>query len=279
MQSIGQLAAGIAHEINTPMQYIGDSIRFLSDAFADMVTVVQTYESAFEGIRSDIANAELLDRIEDARKAMELDYLVTEIPKAIEQSLGGVDRVSSIVGAMKQFSHPGTEEKTKADLNRLADTCIIVSRNEWKYVADMKTNLDLELPYVWCLPDEISQVVLNLIINAAQAIADVVRDGSKGKGTITVSTQRVDGYAEIRVADTGAGIPPHIQSRIFDPFFTTKPPGKGTGQGLAISYAVVVKKHAGTITFETTPGHGTCFVVRLPLEPLDSSPAAEGGAE
>jgi PAS domain S-box-containing protein len=265
LESIGQLAAGIAHEINTPTQYVGDNLRFLQDAFKDLLQLLRSYAELLAASRQGPAGETLIAATESAVQKADLEYLMAEIPKAIEQSLGGVDRVAKIVRAMKEFSHPGAKEKTRTDLNHAIDSTITVARNEWKYVADLKTDFAPALPLVPCLPDEFNQVILNLIINAAHAIADVVGEGNKGKGTITVSTRRLDAQVEVRIQDTGTGIPEKTRNRIFEPFFTTKPVGKGTGQGLAIARSVVVDKHGGTIDFETETGKGTTFIIRLPL--------------
>jgi signal transduction histidine kinase len=192
--------------------------------------------------------------------------LQKQIPRAIQQSQEGNKRVASIVLAMKQFSHPESAEKTRVDLNAAIASTITVSRNEWKYVADLITEFDAGLSGVNCLPGELNQVILNIIVNAAHAIADVVKDGSEGKGKITVTTRQDGDWAEIRIGDTGTGIPEKVRSRVFDPFFTTKGVGKGTGQGLAIARNVIVDKHGGTLTFETETGKGTTFIIRLPIE-------------
>ncbi len=199
-------------------------------------------------------------------KEAEIEYLDEEIPRAIEQSLNGIDRVRKIIQSMKEFSHPGVEGMGQVDLNRAIESTITVATNEWKYVAEMETDFGPELPPVPCLPGELNQVVLNLIVNAAHAIADVVGEGEKGKGTITISTRRDGEFVEIRIADTGTGIPEQTRAKIFDPFFTTKEAGKGTGQGLSMAQAVVVKKHGGTLDFETEIGKGTTFIIRMPLQ-------------
>ena len=189
------------------------------------------------------------------------------MPQAIRQSLEGTERVAKIVRAMKEFSHPGVEEKTAIDLNRAIESTVTVSRNEWKYVAEVVTDLDPDLPLVRCLPGDLNQAVLNLVVNAAHAIEkrrEVERNVDQ-LGHIAVSTRRVGDQVELRVADDGTGIPADVLPRIFDPFFTTKPVGKGTGQGLAITYSVVVEKHGGTIDVETESGRGTTFILRLPL--------------
>ncbi|MGB9624211.1 MAG: PAS domain S-box protein [Phycisphaerae bacterium] len=267
LESIGSLAAGIAHEINTPTQFVGDNVRFLRDAFQDLRGVLDASARLLDACRQGTVTPGLVAEVEAAVRAADLEYLSGEIPKAIEQSLEGVNRVAKIVRAMKDFSHPGSEDKKTTDLNKAIETTITVARNEWKYVAELTTEFDPDLPPVPCLPGEINQVILNLIINAAHAIADVVGDGSKGKGLITVSTHRDGDWAEIRVRDTGTGIPEAIRGRVFDPFFTTKAVGKGTGQGLAIAHSVIVNKHGGSITFETEVGKGTTFILRLPIRP------------
>ena len=266
LESIGQLAAGIAHEINTPTQYVGDNTRFFNDAFKDLNRLLGKYDQLFQTIKNGAPLDGALQEIEGIVKEIDLAYLTDEIPKAIRQTLEGVERVRIIVQAMKEFSHPGTKEKTPINLNKAIQNTITVARNEWKYVAEMATDFDSSLPLVSGLPGELNQVILNMIINAAHAIADVVGDGSKGKGTITVSTRHDGNWAEIRVSDTGTGIPENIRSRIFDPFFTTKKVGKGTGQGLTISHSVIVDKHGGTIHFDTEMGKGTTFIIRLPME-------------
>jgi signal transduction histidine kinase len=214
---------------------------------------------------------QLLSEANELVKNANLEYLMTQIPRAIEQSIEGVERISSIVQAMKEFSHPGAAEKTFADLNHCIRSTVTVSRNEWKYVADLDTDLDGALPPVCCLPGELNQVFLNLIVNAAQAIGDVsdtrsAGEGAEHKGKIVVSTRRDGDWVEVRITDTGSGIPEKIREHIFDPFFTTKDVGRGTGQGLAIARNVVVDKHGGTITFETKTGAGTTFIIRLPIQ-------------
>ena len=193
-----------------------------------------------------------------------MEYLIEEIPKAIAQSLEGVGRVANIVRSMKEFSHPGTDEMQPVDLNKALECTLTVCRNEWKYVADVVTDLDPHLPPVHCMPGACNQVFLNLIINAAHAIADKQGNDSTKKGTITVSTRTDGDWVEVRVADTGTGIAEEHRTKVFDPFFTTKKVGRGTGQGLAIAHSVLVDKHGGTLSFDTEVGRGTTFIVRLP---------------
>src|SRR5579872_930934 len=248
LQSVGQLAAGVAHEINTPIQYIGDNGKFLEDAFRDLMRLSDAQpRGEAPGVAADA-----------------LEYLRAEVPKATSQLLEGVDQVTRIVRAMKEFSHPGPIERSAADINRAIENTIVISKNEWKYVAEVTTDLDPSLPPVPCVVGEFNQVILNLIVNAAHAIAEVVKDSGR-KGKIHISTRHKDSMLEVRVTDSGGGIPVAIQSKVFDPFFTTKPVGQGTGQGLAIAHAVIVQKHDGSITFESEPGRGTTFVIQLPL--------------
>jgi len=265
LESIGQLAAGIAHEINTPTQYVGDNTRFLQESFAGLVELLERSRQLAAAVQEGRVEHESLAQFAAAVEKADIEYLAEEVPQAIAQSLEGIDRVAKIVRAMKEFSHPGGQEKTATDINRAIENTVTVSRNEWKYVSDMVTDLDPSLPMVPCLPAELNQTILNLIVNAAQAIADVVGDGPDEKGKITVSTRRDGDWVDIRVSDTGTGIPEGIRDRLFDPFFTTKEVGKGTGQGLGVARSAIVDKHGGTITFETKEGEGTTFIVRLPL--------------
>jgi signal transduction histidine kinase len=264
LESVGQLAAGIAHEINTPTQYIGDNVRFLKDTFQDLRTLLAAYERLLTAAQANALSDETIQEVTAAVQQVDADYLFEEIPKAFEQTIEGVTRVSAIVGAMKEFSDPGTKEKIPLDLNHAIKSTITVARNEWKYVADLETDFDPSLPPISCQPGEFNQVILNLIVNAAHAIADVVGKGGSEKGKIKVQTQNREEWVEIRIQDTGPGIPEKVRARIFDPFFTTKEIGRGTGQGLAIARSVVVDKHKGTIHFETEEGKGTTFFIRLP---------------
>lgn len=275
LESIGQLAAGIAHEINTPIQYVGDNIRFLCDSFARLEPLFAGYDRLLAALRRQSPQAPFLADLDALAHATRLNYLRAEIPKSLADSLDGAGRVAEIVRAIKEFSHPGPVEKTPLDLNRAIESTVLVSRNEWKYVADLHTELDPELPPVVCVPGEFNQVILNLIVNAAHAIADVVAGKPGSKGSITVSTQRDGDWVQIRVRDTGTGIPDQVQSSIFNPFFTTKGVGKGTGQGLAIAHTVIVQKHGGTISFDTAMGVGTTFQIRLPVAGVAAGAAEE----
>ena len=210
---------------------------------------------------------ELLAQFDQLAEQADLDYLLKEIPAAITQSLDGVQRVAKIVQGMKEFSHPGSEEKRAIDINKAIETTIAVARHEWKYVANVVTHFDQALPLIPCLIGEFNQVILNLIINAAHAIAPAVENGLMERGTITITTSHDEKWGEIALRDTGTGIPEEIRSRIFEPFFTTKALGKGTGQGLALAHSAIVNRHHGQIWFQTETGRGTTFFIRLPIAP------------
>jgi signal transduction histidine kinase len=264
LESIGQLAAGVAHEINTPIQFIGDNLRFLSDSFADLARVMQAKRGLVERCRADALHGELIAAVDAAARSADVDYLRGEVPKAIAQALEGVTRVAEIVIAMKEFSHPDEREKAPADLTKAILTTLTVARSEYKYLADVVTEFAEDLPLVPCLVGEFNQVILNLVVNAAHAIADATAAG-RPRGVITISVRRLGDAVEVRVADTGTGIPLAARAHMFAPFFTTKAVGKGTGQGLYQAHGVIVKKHGGTITFDTELGRGTVFIITLPL--------------
>ena len=262
MESIGQLAAGIAHEINTPTQYVSDNLQFLTDSFDALRAAGEALRDATfpHGDELPPGSPEAIAR--DTREQLDLDYLLAEIPLALEQARDGVTRIASIVGAMREFSHGQGAEKVVTDINRCVRSTVTVARNEWKYVADLVLDLDPELPTIPTMANELNQVLLNLLTNAAQAIGEA-RPAS-GKGTITVRSERWERGVRVSVTDNGCGIPFELQPRVFEPFFTTKPVGRGTGQGLAISRAVVAEKLGGELDFDSTPGVGTTFRLTLP---------------
>ncbi len=268
LESIGKLAAGIVHEINTPAQFLRDNTRFLRRAFDDLTKLLSEYRHLVQAVKTQSVTESLLTKVDEAERATEFEYLVEEIPTAISESLDGVERVVSIVQAMKEFAHPGTEMKQQADLNRAIESTLIVTRSQWKGVADVIKDLDPRLPAVPCCLNEINQAILNLIVNAADAITEAAAAGRSRKGTIWVATRQVQDSVEIQIKDDGTGIPELIQSRIFDPFFTTKPAGQGTGQGLAIVHDVIVNRHGGSVSFASTPGHGSTFIIRLPVHSM-----------
>jgi PAS domain S-box-containing protein len=258
LDSIGQLAAGIAHEINTPIQFVGDSISFIAEAWTDADGLI----SELEGLCLADASTQTRERVRDAEEQVDLEYLQERVPAALQRVHEGLGRVTTIVAAMRQFGRPPQTEHAAADLNEALRSTFIVAQNEYKYTADLETDLG-ELPPVVCNLGELNQVFLNLIVNAAHAIGD----GDDERGTISVRTTHDDHEVAITIQDTGVGIPPDIRDRIFDPFFTTKDVGKGTGQGLAISRSIVVDQHHGSLSVDSEPGHGSTFTIRLPLAP------------
>lgn len=280
LESIGQMAAGVAHEINTPIQFVGDNLRFLQDSFGDILHVFEKYgalRAAVAAAAADSVSAEVTNDLDEAVESLDIDYMKEEIPNAITQSLEGVDRVATIVRALKEFTHPEDNTMGGADLKRAIESTLNVSRNEYKYAAEMETDYDETMPPVECMVGELNQVVLNMVVNASHAIQDVVKD-SGDRGVIRVSTKHDNGWAEIRISDTGGGMPDHVKARVFEPFFTTKEVGRGTGQGLYIAHEIIVKKHHGTLAIETEFGKGTTFIIRIPVaqELVNDEAAAKG---
>jgi signal transduction histidine kinase len=273
LESVGRLASGVAHEINTPVQFVSDSTHFLKSATADLLNVVGKLQAVRDAV---VAGQPYSDALADATLAeedAELEYLVTQMPKAVDRCLDGLGRVATIVRSMKEFAHPDSRDMVSVDLNRAVESTLTIARSEYKYVADLETDFG-ELPPVICHVGDVNQVVLNIVVNAAQAIEDVVK-GSGRKGLIKVST-RSDGDAVIvAIRDTGGGIPARVADRVFDPFFTTKEVGKGTGQGLSMARRVIVDRHNGDLRFETEPGAGTTFFIRLPVNGLPRSADAD----
>jgi signal transduction histidine kinase/HAMP domain-containing protein len=269
LEAVGRLAAGIAHEINTPIQFIGDNTRFVEQAFGDLSRVVRAQREALAvaAVPPEVER-EVRQAVEDA----DLDYVVEQAPKAIARTLDGVERVATIVRAMKEFAHPDCKEMVATDLNRGLLATLEVARNEYKYVADVETSLG-DIPSVTCHPGDLNQVFLNVVVNAAHAIEDAVK-GTSSRGAIRVATRREGGDVVVAISDTGGGIREEIRDKLFDPFFTTKEVGRGTGQGLAIARNIVAK-HGGQLSFSTKLGEGTTFFVRLPIDPPASPPAHE----
>lgn len=274
LEAVGGLAAGIAHEINTPIQFVGDNLRFLSDAFKDVGTIMGKYAGLRDRAVKGESAADVVEDLVEAEKKADIGYVLDEIPKALAQSLDGVTRVATLVQAMKVFAHPEGPEKTATNINEALLSTLTVARNELKYVANVETELG-DLPLLICNVSELNQVFLNLLVNAAHAIGDVKKDSGE-KGVIRVRTALENNAILISISDTGTGIPENIRGKVFDPFFTTKESGKGTGQGLAIARSVVVDRHGGTLTFTSDEGKGTTFHIRLPLR--EEEEQAQGAA-
>ncbi|MDA3861946.1 MAG: PAS domain S-box protein [Melioribacteraceae bacterium] len=265
MESIGQLAAGIAHEINTPMQYVGDNANFLADSYSSMTKVFFDFNAFLED-GNNYTNDEIRDFYQDKKEEMDLDFIFEEVPEALEQTKIGIEHVTKIVKAMKDFAHPGAKEKAYFDLNKGLQNTVAISKNEWKYVAEIDLNLDESLTEILCLQNELNQVFLNMIVNSAHAIEEKNKKNNANElGKITIETKRKDQIAFVKFSDTGSGIKKKDIDRIFDPFFTTKEVGKGTGQGLAIVHDIIVNKHNGKIFVESEEGIGTSFNIELPL--------------
>jgi len=265
MEAIGQLAAGIAHEINTPTQFVGDNTRFFQDAFDDLLQIIKGYERLLDAAKSNSISNDIIQQVEKCVEEIDLPYLEEEIPIAVEHTLKGVSRITNIVQAMKIFAHPGMIKKEPIDINKEIEKTITITRNEWKYVAELITDFNTALPLVPCFRAEFNQVILNMIVNAAHAVAEVNKVNPTKKGTICIKTRHEGNWAKIHISDTGAGIPDDIQPKIFDLFFTTKGPGKGSGQGLAISHSVIVDKHNGRLDLKSQEGKGTTFIIELPM--------------
>ena len=266
LESIGQLAAGIAHEINTPVQFVSDNTVFLENAYKDLFLLIRELQCLAEEVGEEPSLKSRVESVKRVEDEVECEYLEQEVPRAIEQSLEGLRRVTEIVRSMKAFAHPGTEDFILIDVNEVLRNTVTISRNEWKYVAEMVLNLDPDLPHIHGYGGELSQSFLNIITNGAQAMREMAEKDAAYMGRMTISTCSQGDSVEIRITDTGPGMSLEIRRRIFDPFFTTKQVGRGTGQGLSIAHAAIVQKHKGSIVCESEPGYGTTFIIRLPVE-------------
>jgi two-component system NtrC family sensor kinase len=277
LESVGRLAAGVAHEINTPVQFVSDNVHFVRTSMTDVAAVIHAYRSLKDATQSSLDVAGAVRIAEDAEKAADLDYILENAPQALDSSIEGLERIATIVRSMKEFAHPDQAQKTLADLNQAIRSTLVIANNEYKHVAELRTQFG-DLPAIPCFLGEINQVVLNLLVNASHAISDVVKD-SGNLGRLDVRTRLDGNEIEISISDTGTGIPESSRDKIFDPFFTTKEVGKGTGQGLAIARSVIVDKHRGTLRFETECGKGTTFFIRLPIDSTIDAIGDGGGVK
>lgn len=264
LEAVGRLAAGIAHEINTPTQFVGDNVQYLSQSFADILVLVDEYRRIAREVPAIRDDASLQARLREVEDTADLEFLRENLQPAFERAKDGVSRIAGIVRAMKEFSHPSMQEKEAVDINRALQATLTIARNEYKYIADVETDLG-DLPMVRGHAGDLNQVFLNLIVNAAHAIADVGQAGA-ARGKIRIRTTSDEHSVCIEIADTGCGIPEGIRAKVFEPFFTTKKVGRGTGQGLPIARSIVVDKHSGSLTLESEVGRGTTFRIRLPIE-------------
>lgn len=272
LEALGQLAAGVAHEINTPLQYIGDNTEFVRGGVVEILRYVTKCDELIDLVKKGEFSKEGLEEIAaeaaEIKKEVDVEFLAEEMPLAISQTKDGVSHVVKIVQSLKAFAHPGGKDKELVDINKCIEDSVTLSRNEWKYVSDLQTNLDDSIPLIRCLKRELNQVILNIIVNAAHAIEDSKsEDEDRDKGRITITSRSVEDWAEIEIKDSGKGIPEDIINKVFDPFYTTKAVGKGTGQGLALAHKVITEQHSGSITVTSKPGD-TTFLIRLPMEEL-----------
>jgi signal transduction histidine kinase len=272
LEAVGRLASGVAHEINTPAQFVSDSIHFLRDSAKDVAQLIVNYRQIASLAGQGQPVAELIQSTLDLEQEVDLAYILENVPQAFSRAVDGMQRVTTIVRSMKEFAHPDRREMSAININSSIDSVLVIARNEYKYIADAVTNLG-DLPMVSCYGGEINQVLLNLVVNAAHAIEEK-NLGTDTRGKIQIATELQGDLVRISVSDDGCGIPDDVRDRIFDPFFTTKAVGKGTGQGLAFVHTMVVDRHGGRIEVISAPDQGTTFHIYLPLVAAPMASAA-----
>ncbi len=259
LASIGQLAAGVAHEINNPMGFISSNLRTLRDYIKALSDMINGYKTCIAEIVTESTNHETLNSVRALEEKLSIDYLLDDMPELIDESMDGAERVNKIVADLKDFAHPGEEDPSFADINACINSTLNIVMNEIRYKAEVTKQLG-DLPQIYCYPRQLNQVFMNMLVNSSHAM--------ENKGEIIIKTRAAGSFVEIEISDNGSGIPEEYLSKIFDPFFTTKEVGKGTGLGLNLAYNIV-RKHNGTIDVKSTPGEGTCFIMKLPVEPDD----------
>ncbi|HMI89253.1 MAG TPA: ATP-binding protein [Polyangiaceae bacterium] len=263
LEAVGRLAAGIAHEINTPIQYIGDSAKYLASLIGETLQLLEGSRAELRRLAEQRGDTVAVEQLHAEDEAADLEYARLEGPRSAARIIDGVSRVARIVLAMKAFSHPGVDTPVPMDLNKMLDDTVVIAGHEIKDIATVVAEF-AALPAVHCYPGDLNQAFLNLIVNAAHAIAD--RPEKNEPGTITLSTRLEGNFVEVRISDDGCGMTPEVQARLFEPFFTTKEVGRGTGQGLTLARAAIVDKHGGSMRFESAPGVGSTCVLRLPVQ-------------
>jgi signal transduction histidine kinase len=272
LETVGKLADGIAHELNTPIQYIGDNMRFVQQAFTDLTELINTVDQISEqNIKSD----KIPEFLRATLEKVDAPYLMQEVPRALEESLQGTAKISRIVRSMSDYSQTNGGNVIPTDLNQAVQTTLMICQHEWKNIANIQLELDPALPLFACIPCEINEVIQHLLSNAVLAVADSERNTPQNGGQITLRTFAENDCVNLEIEDNGVGIPDNIRDRIFDQFFTTRPVGTGTGQGLSICHALVVTKYSGTIHCKSEVGKGSKFVVRVPISHMGSQNAAQ----
>ena len=272
LESVGQLAAGVAHEINTPIQFVGDSLAFLTEAMEDYQELQNAQQAAIRAAAEQGVAQKEIGAIKEIAEEIDLEFLLDEVPGALRRAQEGVSRVATIVRAMKEFAHPGSEGRSPVDLNRVIETTLTVAKGEFKYVAELETELGV-LPEVMCIVGDLNQVILNLVVNAAHSIEERLKTDS-ATGVIRVTTRLEAEHAVIEVQDNGTGVPEELKNKVFDPFFTTKEVGKGTGQGLALAHRIVVERHGGDLRILSPDEGGAIFRIRIPIAEESARDAA-----